>query len=160
MMRRPFITIALGLAALAGPATIALAQQSATGPTPLAKPSGNPPAAPLSPAVQQRRIADLLKIILQTLRKAPASQNVQTLAGQLSLQISQSESDCSVTQAALRQAAASNLTRTARRALQQVTAATARCQNTGTGALPNAQTVASQGTSLGLGGGTSNYVAP
>ena len=113
----------------------------------------------MTPAMRAQRISALLKQILATLQKNEPRQSVQALAGRLSQQISQSESDCSISQAALGQAASSLLSREARSALRQVTAALARCQ-TGTGALRNGQTTVSQGTSLSTGGGTSNYTQP
>ena len=127
------------------------------------------PSTPtLTPAAQQLRIAALLKSILATLTKngakngakSRAKPNVQDRAGQLTVQISQSETDCSITQAALRRAASTVLTREARSALQQVTIALSRCQIAGTAALPNAQTALGNGTALSVVGGTSNYVQP
>ena len=52
-----------------------------------------------------------------------------------------------------------SLTPTARRALRSLRDSVSRCQktNTGTAALRNTQSTLTQGTTLGLAGGTSNY---
>lgn len=128
--------------------------QNAAPPQP--RPAGTVPTQ----ADRERKVSALAALIVAALKKG-ARQSGQ-LEAQLSLLISQAQSGCGDSKAALTQAAAQagQLTGTASVALKNVTGAVERCESDGTAALANAQTIVQQGTTLGLSGGSSNYTPP
>jgi len=126
-----------------------------TAPTPTPAPA-NPPAQP----DRDRQIESLAATLIAAL-KAGGTQSGQ-IEAQLSLLISQAQSGCGDSKAALTQAAtqAGQLSDAAAVALKNISGALERCEIEGTAALANAQTIVDQGTTLGLSGGSSNYTPP
>lgn len=123
--------------------------------------SASPVPPPTTPpqADREQQIAALAALLLATLKTGdlkPAQ-----IEAQLSLVIAQGQGGCGVSQAALAQAATQvgSLSPAAAVAVRNVTGALARCEVDGTAALANAQTIVEQGTTLGLAGGSSNYLS-
>lgn len=131
------------------------------GTAPVAGASGNPAPPLAGGTTSPQQIDALIRIIMATLQAGSGHGRVQDLEGQLTFAIDQAQANCSTTQAALMQVQgmSGSLPAVARQALRTVRDALARCQSNGTGttALRNAQSTLSQGTTLGLAGGTSNY---
>lgn len=109
---------------------------------------------------RDRKVSALAALIAAALKKG-IRQSAQ-LEAQLSLLISQSQSGCGDSKAALTQAAAEvgPLSGPAAVALKNISGAVERCEAEGTAALANAQTIVQQGTTLGFSGGSSNYTPP
>lgn len=109
---------------------------------------------------RDRKVSALAALIAAALKKG-TSQPAQ-LEAQLSLLISQSQSGCGDSKAALTQAAAEvgPLAGPVAVALKNISGAVERCESEGTAALANAQTIVQQGTTLGFSGGSSNYIPP
>lgn len=128
--------------------------QTVPAPTP-----ADPPNATAQPD-RERQVASLAALLIAAL-KAGGTQSAQ-IEAQLSLVISQAQSGCGDSKAALTQAAAQagQLSDAATVALKNISGAIERCETEGTAALADAQTVVEQGTTLGLSGGSSNYVPP
>ena len=118
-------------------------------------------AAPANSAPSAQQIDSLAQIILATLRGNGANGRLGDLEARLSFAVDQAQASCSTSQAALArvEGMSASLTPTARRALRSLRDSVSRCQktNTGTAALRNTQSTLTQGTTLGLAGGTSNY---
>jgi hypothetical protein len=119
----------------------------------------DPQAAPAQPD-RDRQVASLAALLIAVLAKG-GRQSAQ-IEAQLSLLISQAQSGCGDSKAALTQAAtqAGPLNGAAAVALKNISGALERCEVEGTAALADAQTVVEQGTTLGLSGGSSNYTPP
>ena len=131
--------------------------QSTPTPTPAPTPApADPPAQP----DRDRQVAALAALLITALTKGgtPSAQ----IEAQLSLLISQAQSGCGDSKAALTQAAAQagQLSDAAAVALKNISGALERCEIEGTAALADAQTIVEQGTTLGLSGGSSNYNPP
>lgn len=132
-----------------------------TAPTPTPAPANSPaPANPPAQPDRDRQIESLAATLIAAL-KAGGTQSGQ-IEAQLSLLISQAQSGCGDSKAALTQAAtqAGQLSDAAAVALKNISGALERCEIEGTAALANAQTIVDQGTTLGLSGGSSNYTPP
>lgn len=131
-------------------------------PKAFAETSGQSGATPggtvVAPSPQQ--IDALAHLLLTTLQSGEGHGREQDLEGQLRFTIDQAQASCSLTQAALIevQAMSGSLAPVAREALHRVQDAMARCQTNGTAALRGAQGALVSGTTLGLAGGTSNYL--
>ena len=143
--------VAAGVLALAMQFGAPSATQASANPAPVLA------GGPASP----QQIDALVRIIMATLKAGSGHGGAQDLEGRLTFAIDQAQSNCSTTQAALIQVQgmSGSLAPVARQALRVVRDALARCQSNGTGtaALRNAQSTLSQGTTLNLAGGTSNY---
>ncbi|WP_242182994.1 hypothetical protein [Sphingomonas sp. CARO-RG-8B-R24-01] len=114
-------------------------------------------AGPSSPD-RDKQISALAALLVAALKGdgRPSAQ----IEGQLSLVISQAQSGCGDSRAALTQAMAQagTLSAAASVAVRNVSGALQRCEIDGTAAVANAQTTLNRGTTLGLSGGSSNYI--
>jgi hypothetical protein len=131
------------------------------GAAPMAQALGDPAPVLAGGTTSPQQIDALVRLIMATLQAGSGHGRAQDLEGRLTFAIDQAQANCSTTQAALIQVQglSGSLPSVARQALRVVRDALARCQSNGTGttALRNAQTTLSQGATLSLPGGTSNY---
>jgi len=118
------------------------------------------PVTPLSPMVSRDdpNVIALYTEIMRTIAGVPAPAGREQLEAQIAYAVDQSQANCPVVVAALREAL--GVPRNAKPvslALRDVLASASRCDRFGTAAVGGPGATLAQGPAVGIGGGSSNY---